>query len=167
MQFQPRVGDVVRAVIATDYSPVEGTIAILREKYAGTEAAVAVAFDDQSGLQRRGVVGLRRDRDETWRPGGGFMGSVGPPGDRDVWMTSGGWGGDSRSIAVLGGWVALPEAVAARATDPMTGRTLEEEVVHGVALFMYSGEFGTRYARLDLLDADGGVLRSGPVKGRA
>jgi hypothetical protein len=31
---------------------------------------------------------------------------------------------------------------------------------------MYAGDFGTRHARLDLLDADGRVLRSGPLNRR-
>ena len=166
MQVQPHARDVVRAVVETDYSPLGDSIEIVGEKYAGDEAAIAVAFDDRNGWQRRGILGFRRAADETWRPSGAFMGSARPTGDLDVWMTWGGWGGDSREYTVLGGWVADPAAVAARATDAMTGRTLEEGVENGVAIFMYAGDFGTRYARLELLDAVGQVLRSGPLNRR-
>jgi hypothetical protein len=48
----------------------------------------------------------------------------------------------------------------------MTGGTMEEVVENGVALFMYAGDFGLRYARLELLDTDGRVLRSGPLNRR-
>ena len=166
MQVQPSARDVIRAVVETDYSAVEDSIKIVREKYARNEAAIAVAFDDQNDVQRQGVLALRKDSEETWRPNGGFMGTARPTGDGDVWMTWGGWGGDSREMTVLGGWVADPAAVTARATDAMTGRTMEDVVENGVALFMYAGDFGTRYARLELLDADGRVLRSGPLNSR-
>jgi len=165
MQVQPSARDVVRVVVETDYSPVEDSIKFVRERYADTEAVFAVAFDVEDGVQRRGILGFRRDSNETWRPTGAFMGSARPTGDRDVWMTWGGWGGDSREYTVLGGWVADLAAVAARATDA-TGRTLEDVVENGVALFMYAGDFGTRDARLELLDADGRVLRSGPLNRR-
>jgi hypothetical protein len=167
MQVQSNARDVIRAVVETDYNAVENSLMIVSEKYAGNEAAIAVAFDDQSGVQRRGALALRRVSDETWRPSGGFMGSARATGEGEVWMTWGGWGGTSRKMTVLGGWVADPAAVAARATDPVTGRTMEEAVENGVALFMYAGDFGTRYARLELLDAEGRVLRSGPLNRRA
>lgn len=160
------IRDVVRAVVETDYGPVENSIKIVREKYAGNEAAIAVAFDDRTGWQRRGILGFRKGANDAWRPSGAFMGSARPTGDRDVWMTWGGWGGDSREYTVLGGWVADPAAVVALATDAMTGRKMEEGVERGVAIFMYAGDFGTRYARLELLGADGRVLRSGPLNRR-
>ena len=166
MRIQSRARDVVRAVVEIDYSAVAKSINIVSEKYAGNEAAIAVAFDDRDGVQRRGVLSLREESDGIWRPCGGFMGRVRPTGDRDVWMTWGGWGGDSREMRVIGGWVADRAAVAARATDTMSGRTLEEIVEDGVALLMYAGDFGARYARLELLDAQGQVLRSGPLSRR-
>jgi hypothetical protein len=166
MQVRPHACDVIRAVVGSDHSPVENSIKIVREKYASNEAAIAVAFDDRNGVQRLGMFGLRKDSDKTWRPSGGFMRSARPTGDADVWMTWGGWGGESREMTVLGGWVADPVAVAARATDDMTGGTMEEVVENGVALFMYAGDFGLRYARLELLDTDGRVLRSGPLNRR-
>jgi hypothetical protein len=166
MRAQSNARDVIRAVVEADHGSVEGSIDIVCEKYAGDEAALAVAFDDPNGVPRRGVLSLRRNSDETWRPSGGFMASARPAGEQDVWMTWGGWGGDSREMTVLGGWVADPVAVLARATDPITGRTMEEVVENGVALFMYAGDFGTRYARLELLDADGRVIRSGPLNRR-
>lgn len=166
MKVQSNARDVIRAVLETNYRAVEDTIMIVSEKFAGDEAAIAVAFDDLDGVQRRGVLALRKDSGETWLASGGFMGSARPTAGRDVWMTWGGWGGDSRKMTVLGGWVADPAAVTARATDPMTGRTLEVMVESGVALFMYAGDFRTLNAWLELLDADGQVLRSGPLNRR-
>jgi hypothetical protein len=48
--------------------------------------------------------------------------------------------------------------VSARATDDLTGRTLDDVVDNGVVLFMYKGDFGLKYARLELLDAEARVL---------
>lgn len=48
----------------------------------------------------------------------------------------------------------------------MTGRTLDEDVENGVVLSMYEGVFSLRYARLDLLDDEGRVLRTGPLHRR-
>jgi hypothetical protein len=165
MNVQPNPRDIVRAMVIADYSPVATSIEIAREKQAGDEAAIAVAFEDGNGVQRRGVFGLRKEPDGRWRPSGGFMGSARLTGERDVWMEWGGWGGDSRKRTVLGGWVADPAAVSARATDDMTGRTLDDPVENGVVLFMYEGAFG-HYARLELLDADGQVVRAGPLNRR-
>lgn len=166
MNVQPNPHDIVRAIVIADYSPVVTSIEIVREKQAGNEAAIAVAFEDEQGVQRRGAFSLRKQPDGVWRPGGGFMGSARLIGERDVWMTWGGWGGDSRERNVLGGWVADPTAVSARATDDMTGRTLDDPVENGVVLFMYEGDFGLHYARLELLDAEGQVVRTGPLNRR-
>jgi hypothetical protein len=165
MNVQPSPHDIVRAIVTADYSPGATCIEIVKEKQAGDEAAIAVAFEDGKGVQRRGVVGLRKQPDGMWRPNGGFMGSARLTGERDVWMTWGGWGGDSRDRTVLGGWVADPTAVSARATDDMTGRTLDDPVENGVVLFMYEGEFGA-YSRLELLDAEGQLVRTGPLNRR-
>ena len=62
--------------------------------------------------------------------------------------------------------MADPTAVAARATDEMTGRTLDDVVENGVVLFMYKGDFGLHYARLELVDAQAQVLRTGPLHRR-
>lgn len=92
------------------------------------------------------------------------MGSERVTGDRDVWMAWGGWGpGDSQESAVAGGWVADPTAVSARLIDT-TGRTLSDEVENGVLLFMWKGNFDLHGARLDLLDADHRITRSGPMR---
>ena len=70
------------------------------------------------------------------------MGNARATGDRDVWMTWGGWGpAQGRERAVFGGWVSDAAAVSARVTD-MSGRTLHDEVESGVALFLYKGDFG-------------------------
>ncbi len=83
-------------------------------------------------------------------------------GDNDVWMTWGGWGGDSRERTVFGGWVADPAAVSARALDA-AGRVLHEDVENGVAVFMHKGPFLLRQALLELLDAEDRVLGTGPM----
>jgi hypothetical protein len=125
----------------------------------------AVAFEDNDRVQRRGVIGLCNHHGGTWRTSGGFMGSARVTGNRDLW-TWGGWGaGESRERDVFGGWVADPSAVSARAIDAK-GRTLEDPVENGVALFMWKGEFNFRYARLELLDAEQPVLRTGPIHQR-
>lgn len=141
-------------MITADCRPVVDSIVIVSEKQAENDAVVAVEFEDETGVQRRGLYGLRMYPDGVWRPSGRFMGSVRPPEERDVWMTWGGWSGDSRERSVLGGWVADASAVTARAIDDMTGRTLDEPVENGVALFVYEGDFG-RYSRMELLDAGG------------
>lgn len=61
---------------------------------------------------------------------------------------------------MVGGCVADPEAVEARLTDP-AGRTLEDRIEDGVAIFLWTEEFNDRDAHLELLDADGRVTRSG------
>ena len=61
---------------------------------------------------------------------------------------------------MVGGWVADPEAFEARLTDP-AGRTLEDRIENGVAIFLWTEEFNDRDAYLELLDADGRVTRSG------
>lgn len=165
MSVSPDPRDVVRALVNADYRPVGDSIVIVREKRAGNDLVVAVAFEDETGVQRRGLYGLRRYPDGAWRPSGRCMGSVRPTDERDVWMTWGGWGGDSRERSVLGGWVADASAVMARATDDVTGRTLDEPVEDGVVLFVYEGDFG-RYARMELLDSGGRAVRAGPLNRR-
>lgn len=166
MSVPPNPRDVVRAMVTADYRPVEHSIEIVREKQTADEAVIAVAFEDEAGVQRRGLYGLRRYPDGVWRPSGHYMGSARPTDERDVWMTWGGWwSGDPRETSVLGGWVADASAVVARATDDMTGRTLDDSVEMGVALFVYEGDFG-RYSRMELLDARGEVLRTGPLNRR-
>ena len=86
-------------------------------------------------------------------PGSPATGICGWPG--------GGWGhpGTGREHAVLGGWVADPTAVSARVTEA-DGRTFSDDVENGVVLFFHTG---LSSARMDLLDSDGRVVRSGPL----
>jgi hypothetical protein len=157
--------DLVRAVVAEDHRPVAG-VHIVKERHGGKDAAYAVAFEDHGGALRRGIIGLCGHDAGVWRPSGAYMGSARVTGDRDVWMTWGGWGpSQAREHAVFGGWVADAAAVSARVTD-MAGRTLQDEVQGGVVLFLYKGHFGLSDARMELLDANGVVLRSGPASTR-
>ena len=61
--------------------------------------------------------------------------------------------------------MADPTASSARATDEMTGRTLNDAVENGVVLFMYEGDFSLM-GRLQLLDTEGQVLATGPLHRR-
>jgi hypothetical protein len=125
-----------------------------------------VAFEDCDGVQRRGVVGLHRHDQGVWLPSGIFMGSARVTGDCDIWMTWGSWGeGDGSKRAGFGGWVADAAAVSARVTDA-AGQTIEDDVENEVVMFLYKGKFGLRDARVDLLDTEGIVLRSGTMKTR-
>jgi hypothetical protein len=45
----------------------------------------------------------------------------------------------------------------------LSDRTLTDEVESAVVLFLYQGDFGLSDARMELLDADGLVIRSGPA----
>jgi hypothetical protein len=157
--------DLVRNVVVAEYRPVADSVQVVRTKQAGKDAAFAVAFDDRDGVQRRGLVGLCRHHGKTWQRSGGFMGSARVTGPRDVWMTWGGWGpaGKSRERAAAGGWVADPTAMSARLIDT-TGRVLDDEIENGVFLFMWKGNLDLRGARLDLIDASGHVVRSGPMR---
>lgn len=96
MNVQRNPRDIVRAIVIADYSPVVSSIEIVREKQGGDEAAIAVSFEDEKGVARRGVFGLRKQADGMWRPSGGSLGSARLSSERDVWMMWGGWGGDSR-----------------------------------------------------------------------
>ena len=163
VRVDPR--DLVRDVVLAEYDPFEDSIEIVREKRAGKDAAFAVAFEDRRGLQRRGLVGLCRHHSKTWHPSGGYMGSVHVTGPRDVWMTWGGWGpSNSTERAVAGGWVADSAAVSARLSDSTSGRVLDDEVENGVFLFMWKGDLNLRTATLQLLDGNGDLLRSGPLR---
>jgi hypothetical protein len=157
--------DLVRSVVLAEYRPAGDSIEIVREKSAGKDAAFAVAFEDRDGVQRRGVLGMCRHKSDEWRSSGAFMGSARVTGDRDVWMTWGGWGpaDERRERAVAGGWVADPTAVSARLVDP-AGRALTDSVENGVFLFMWKGAFLVINATLELLDADGRLIRSGPMR---
>lgn len=165
MSASPDPRDVLRAIVTADYRPVGNAVEIVREMRTEAQYVGAVEFEDDTGVQRRGLYGLQRHDDGVWRPKAHCMGRVRPINERDVWMTWGGWGGDSREKAVLGGWVADPAATVARAIDDTTGRTLDDHVENGVAPFVFDGYFG-RYARMELLDPDGKTTRTGPLNRR-
>lgn len=165
MSTPPEPRDVLRAIVMADCRPVDNSVEIVREKQTGNHYVGAVAFEDDTGVQRRGLYGLQRHHDGVWRPNGHCMGSARPTNERDVWMTWGGWGGGSREMAVVGGWVADPSVSVARAIDDTTGRVLDDNVENGVALFVFDGYFG-RYARMELLDSNGELTRTGPLDRR-
>jgi len=154
---------LVRTMVVANHRPLEDSIRVIREKRAGKDAAFAVAFEDRDGVERRGVLRLRRQHG-TWQPAGLFMGSVRVPGPNDVWITWGGSGpGGGNGRELCGGWVADPSAVRARLIDPASGTALVDDIENGVALFFWKGDFNSRYARVELLDAEARIVRSGPL----
>lgn len=165
MSVPSELSDVVRAIVVADYRPAGNSVEIVREKRTEDHCVVAVAFEDDDGVQRRGLYGLQRHHDGVWRPNGHCMGSARATGERDVWMTWGGWGGDAYEMSVVGGWVADPSVRVARAIDDTTGRILDDHVENGVALFVFDGSVG-RYSRMELLDPHGEPTRTGPLSRR-
>lgn len=57
-----------------------------------------------------------------------------------------------------GGWVADPTAALVRLTDP-SGRVVEDRVEAGVAILIWDQGLATREAVVELVGADGAVLR--------
>ena len=154
--------EFVLNLVVRRHQPAEDSIRVAREMIVRGNAVFAIAFDDQSGEPRRALIGLSQDEQGTWHSSGGSSGRPRAPQDTDLWTMWGGWGppdGAGRA-AVVGGWVADPEAFEARLTDP-AGRTLEDRIENGVAIFLWTEEFNDRDAYLELLDADGRVTRSG------
>ena len=156
--------ELLRTTVTEDHRIGGGAIRIVKERHAGDEAVFAVSFEDRGGTQRRGLVGFRRHADGSWHAAGSFTDTARPARQGEVWTTWGGWSAGRRpEAAACGGWVAEPGAVSARLVDA-AGRTIEDEVQDGVALFICPGPFDVLGARADLLDADHEVIRSAPVE---
>lgn len=160
VETDPR--ELIGSIVLADYHPAQGSFQIVREKRAGKDAVFAVAFEGVDGSQRRGLLGLRW-RHNSWQQCGSFMSSIRETENQEPWMTWGGWSGDSHEWALAGGWVADPSATYARLID-ITGRALTDDVEQEVFLIMWKDDFDIRRARLELLDADGHVIRSGPMR---
>jgi hypothetical protein len=156
--------EFVHDLVLRRHRPVESSIQVVREKRDGNNAVFAIAFDDLSGEPQRALLGLNRDSNALWHSAGG---SSGPPRlaqDADLWTMCGGWGppGPAGKAAVVAGWVAAPDAVVARLTDP-AGHSLEDRIEREVAIFFWTSQFDPRQARLELIDANGRVSRAGPM----
>jgi hypothetical protein len=63
----------------------------------------------------------------------------------------------------MGGWVNEPAASRIKVTDP-NGRTEEDAIEVGVAILIWAGDFDGSRATAELLDEDGRVIRSGPMR---
>ncbi|SDC98188.1 hypothetical protein [Nocardioides lianchengensis] len=138
-------------------------VEVVRERQHGDMAAVAyLARRRSDGSSFRGFAGLRRREDGIWRSSGGW--SSGAPdgvGPEALWAAWGGWGSGQRGtpdVGVRGGWVADPTAALVRLTDP-SGRVVEDRVEAGVAILIWDQGLATREAVVELVDADGAVLR--------
>ena len=66
---------------------------------------------------------------------------------------------------VSGGWVNDPTATSIRVTDP-NGRIEEDTIEAGVAILIWNGDFDVWHATAELLDENGQVLRTGPMRPR-
>jgi hypothetical protein len=112
------------------------------------------------------MIGLRRSDDWGWRAAGGGWSS----GPRDVptdaiWSSSGFWASSTPPRGVIGGWVNEPAATRIKVTDP-SGRTEEDAIEAGVAILTWEGNFDVSRATAELLDEDGRLIRSGPMRPR-
>ena len=159
-----RVRETAMLELVQDSGAIRDSITVVREKCKGDEAVVAATFRNSSGRLVRGMIGLRRFDDRGWRAAGGGWSS----GPRDVptaaiWSSSGGWGSSTPPKGVIGGWVNEPAARRIKVTDP-NGRTEEDVIEAGVAVLIWEGDFDVSRATAELLDEDGRVIRSGPMR---
>lgn len=156
----------LRALVE-DSGAIRDTIEIVRQKRLDDVLVVAATFRRPSGRLVRGFAGLEDVDGSGWRSSGAW--SSGPrdvPADA-IWQSSGGWGSVSsaarRERGVSGGWVNEPRARAIRVTDP-SGRVEEDAIEDGVGILIWSGPFDVYRATAELLDADGALIRSGPMR---
>lgn len=134
-------------------------VVVVRTRQVGDDAVVAVTFTGRTGGAVRGFVGARR-RDGRWRGAGGWSGGVREVAPDELWAGRGGWWNNARGA--YGGWVNDPAAATARITTA-DGRMVEDVVRDGLAILLWQGPFAVRDAVVDLLGADGRVLRSAPM----
>ena len=131
------------------------SLRIRRQKIQGTDALLAVEYQDQNGHWLSYVYGLSKKDDATWTVIGGAGGSLdGQPPWPEPFANLGGWG--NREFLCAGGRVqgATVSRVRLVAAD---GQALEDEVVEGYALLMGDLPFNEEYT-LELLDGTGHVL---------
>lgn len=162
--MHPEVRESAMLELVQDSGAIRDSITVVIEKREGDEAVVAATFRNSSGRPVRGMIGLRRSDDWGWRAAGGGWSS----GPRDVptaaiWSSSGGWGSSTPPKGVMGGWVNEPAASRIKVTDP-NGRTEEDAIEVGVAILIWAGDFDGSRATAELLDEDGRVIRSGPMR---
>ncbi len=154
--------DFARSKIIARHPWVERSLEVVREKRVGDDAVVALRFEDRSGRQRQALMGLRQ-MEGGWRQLGSCESSPYAVNERDVWQTWGGWSSDNGRKEVAGGWVTAPSAVLIRVTDP-AGRVHEDAIEGGVAVLMWAGAFNVYEATVELLDADGQVIKAGTMR---
>lgn len=150
--------DYARSMLVAENQAVEDSIEIVRLKKSGDHTVIAAVFANRSGRQVRAMLGMR-EVDGRWRGTGGFSGS-GSAGEARVSWSSGGWSHGSR--IVRGFWVGHPSAVALRLTDS-AGEVRQDDIDAAVAILMWDGTFGLTDARVELVNAQGDVIKAGPV----
>ena len=156
--------EVALELVVRRHQPAWDTIRVDRELIMGDDAVFAVAFDDLGAKPQRALLGLRRDGQGDWRSSGGSWGSPQPARETELWTMWGGWGSGGEELSsragVIAGWVADPDAIVARLTGG-SGVTLNDKIESGVAVFLWAGDFKELDARVELLDAEDQVIRSG------
>lgn len=150
------------------HRPQRESIRLVRERYSDLvgvkgidrRGIVAIEFDGVDGSPYRAVWGVDRRRNGSWRVAGGASSRhrYGKP--ADVWVNGGSWASGGSGVST-GIWIADPQTQIARITDPH-GRSMEDTVESGVALFIWKGDFNLRASTLELLGSDANVLWSGP-----
>ncbi len=138
---------------------VEDSIEIVRLKQSGDHTVVAALFTNGAGRQARAMLGMR-EIDGRWCGTGGFGDLSTSAPEANVSWSSGGWSHGSRMVR--GFWVRHPSALVLRLTDP-AGGVHEDNIERGVALVMWDGDFDQVHARVELIDAQGDVIKSGAV----
>lgn len=168
--------------LVEDGDAIPDTIQVVREKYQDREAVVAATFRRSSGPLVRGFVGIfTRDDGFGWRAGGGWSSRPRDIPAEAIWASSGGWSSTGHTEhpgvdeeapltgvparGVSGGWVNDPTARYLRVTDP--NRRIEEDTIQaGVAILIWEGDFDVWHATAELLDEEGQVIRTGPMRPR-
>jgi hypothetical protein len=148
------------AALVADHRAKERSVDVVRVVRDGDDVVVAVRFEDASGRRRQAMLGFL-ETSSGWRGTGGFARPA-PSTDEDAAWYSGGWTRSGGQREACGFWVADPAAATLRLTDPV-GRQHRATIERGTAVLLWDGDFNVTRARVELLGADGEVLRTGPV----
>lgn len=147
-----------RSTLMAEYRAVEDSIEVVRLKQSGDHTVVAARFTNGSGRRARAMMGMR-EMDGRWRGTGGW-GGLGTAAHVNVLWSSGGW--SHGSGIVRGFWIEHPSAASLRLTDS-SGGVHEDTIEGGVAILMWEGNPEGRQARVELIDAQGDLIKAGPV----
>ena len=148
-----------RSILMAEYQAVEKSIEIVRLKQSGDHTVVAARFTNGSGRRARVMLGMR-EVDGKWRGTGGFGGLGNSANWGNVSWSSGGWSHGPK--IVRGFWIEHASAASVRLTDSAS-RVREDKIEGGAAILMWHGHSEGKSARVELIDAQGDVIKAGPV----